>query len=202
MKKKRARKMFDNALEWVGEDEVANFRPHSLGDLTVQDFLAEYCWAVFATNFSYKVLRSKFPHIREAFGGFEPDYLTKMELDVAKLPIRNAVKATGFLRGACYVISRDFNAYKAELRRRTTADGDASALTELPGIGPVNKDHLAKNVGLEDVAKPDRWLVRCACECNCTVSKLVAYLADEYKLEKHRVDTVLWWYCAKYQEVP
>ena len=202
MKKKRAKAMFRTALEWVSDDDVVQFEPCKFNTLTLQQLLEQYCWVVFATGFRYSVVRAKSAEISDTFGGFEPRRLTKVRLDIESLPIKYASKAEGFLAGARWIIERGLDEYKAYLLQRFAVDGDARALTELPWIGPVNKNHLAKNIGLVDVSKDDRWLVRCAAECNCEAEDLVAYLANEYGQRRHKVDTILWWYCAKYQEVP
>ena len=166
------------------------------------DHPCEYCWVVFATGFRYSVVRAKSDELTVAFAGFEPRRLLSLRLDVASLPIKHASKANGFLTGARTVIRYGFDDYKAHVSARFDVDGDARVLAELPWIGPVTKDHLAKNIGLVDVSKDDRWLVRCAQESNCEPDELVSYLANETGHARHNVDTILWWYCAKYQEVP
>ncbi len=50
----------------------------------------------------------------------------------------------------------------------------------------MNKNHLAKNIGLLDVSKDDCWLVRCANECASEPAELVSYLAEEYGLARHK----------------
>lgn len=202
MKRKRARKMLETALEWVGDDDETSFEPYSFGALTLPQFLAEYCWVVFAAGFRYSTVRVKSEELTRAFVEFDPCRLMSLRIDVDALPIRRADKANGFLAGARNVIGYGFDEYRDHLRRRVEMDGDARVLAELPWIGPVTKNHLAKNIGLMDVAKDDRWLVRCAEECNSEPEELVSYLAEQSDYQRHQVDTILWRYCAKYQEVP
>jgi hypothetical protein len=66
----------------------------------------------------------------------------------------------------------------------------------LPGIGPITKYHLAKNIGLLDNPKPDIWLQRAALKCSSSVDELVEYLSKKYKLSQHTVDVILWFYGA------
>jgi hypothetical protein len=65
-------------------------------------------------------------------------------------------------------------------------------LEKLPGIGPITKYHLAKNIGLVDEAKPDIWLVRAANACSSTVEELVAFLSEKYGMSHHAIDVILW----------
>ena len=51
MKKERAGKIFQTAMEWVGDDTEVGFEPYSFDALTLPEFLREYCWVVFATGF-------------------------------------------------------------------------------------------------------------------------------------------------------
>ena len=74
---------------------------------------------------------------------------------------------------------------------RLAKDG-VDALKVLPWIGDVTKYHLAKNIGLADVAKPDVHLEWCAEHCAAEVDELVSYLASKYQMTKHKVDAVLW----------
>jgi hypothetical protein len=69
------------------------------------------------------------------------------------------------------------------------------ALEKLPGIGPTTKDHLAKNIGLADVPKADRWLKRAAklCEAN-SVPELTSYIAKRLSESQHVIDVAIWTY--------
>jgi hypothetical protein len=69
-------------------------------------------------------------------------------------------------------------------------------LKKLPGIGPITKYHLAKNIGMANVAKPDIWLERAAVLCSTTVQELVEFLSKKYGLSRHAVDVILWRYGA------
>jgi len=60
---------------------------------------------------------------------------------------------------------------------------DVDALTRLPRIGPIVKYHLARNIGLQSVGKPDLHLVRYAAAHGWKDSQaMVQAIADEFHL--------------------
>ena len=118
-------------------------------------------------------------------------------------------KATSFLSGAKVVIREGIVPFKARMR----ADADATrevfgrvknvdelesvgdlphvltTLEALPGIGKITKFHLAKNIGLLDVAKPDIWLCRASILCGGdvgypTVSSLVEGVSEQLHINE------------------
>lgn len=57
--------------------------------------------------------------------------------------------------------------------------------------------HLAKNIGLEDTAKDDVWLVRIKDRFQALdVGEVTSYLSEEFNDSQHVVDLILWAYCA------
>ena len=64
-------------------------------------------------------------------------------------------------------------------------------LNTLPWIGPTNRYHLARNLGL-DVCKPDRHLKRIADYYNTTPDKLCQKLSNESGDRIGVVDYVIW----------
>jgi len=85
-----------------------------------------------------------------------------------------------------------FEAFKT----RVTSEG-IDALTRLPFIGSITKKHLARNIGLLDVAKDDVWLVRLAKEFDASsVDELGDFLSKEFGEKVGVVDLILWRYCA------
>ena len=176
------------------------YEPYEFDELGAPQFLGEYCWVVFASGFRYAVVRDKFPAIEQLFCSFDLKSLAEMEpVERERLPIRNKRKADGFLSGCRMIAEEGFRNFKHRLKE----DG-RGVLESLPGIGPVTKDHLAKNIGLVDTAKPDIWLERCADECGAgSVDELVSYLRDAHPSFKvHQIDTILWDYCQRFQAVP
>lgn len=103
----------------------------------------------------------------------------------------NTRKANSFLSGSKKIAQEGFSVFKRRLKTR-----GVDMLQELPGLGPITKFHLAKNIGLVDAAKPDIWLERSAQHCSSTVDELVTYLSDRYGMSQHVVDVILWHYGA------
>lgn len=192
MNKEKARELFEAALEAVGDgaDWADINQEEKWNRLNEREFLGQYCWVVFASGFNVSILEKHFGKISKVFQDFEPADVAGMKPPkVDDLPIKNKSKADGFLMGAKKIHEEGWKNFKARV-----ATGGSDVLTELPYIGDITKYHLAKNIGLEDTAKPDVHLVRCAEECSATVEELVSFLADEYGMTKHKVDAVLWEY--------
>ena len=155
-------------------------------------FLRHYCWVVYVSGFSFERVESKFPELETAFKDFDITALSKMRSIKPVLKVfGNKRKAKCFLEGAKMIAKEGFGTYKKRLKK-----GGVDALEEeLPGIGPTTKFHLAKNIGLADTAKPDRWLERAADKSKAaSVDELVDYLSKKFDLSRHVVDVVLWRY--------
>ena len=197
MNKKYAKKLFLTArnycekhhpdeLEWaegVSEDTFKKIKS--------KRFLRHYCWVVYESGFSFERVESKFPELETAFKDFDITALSKMRSIKPVLKVfRNKRKANCFLEGAKMIADEGFGTYKKQLKQE-----GIDALEELPGIGPITKFHLAKNIGLADTAKPDRWLERAADKCGAeSVKKLIDYLSEKFESSRHVVDVVLWRY--------
>ena len=194
MHKGKAEKLFENASAEVGE----LWEPYKFSDLDATEFLESYCWVVFTSGFQNAVVQKHFAAITAVFKDFGLDALAEMaEVDVDVLPIKNERKASGFLQGAKAIASEGFDDFKERVR-----EGRQDVLEGLPGIGPKTRKHLAMAIGLDDTAKDDVWLVRCADACSTTVEQLVSYLSEKYGRTKQQVDAVLWQYCEEFQKIP
>ena len=114
-----------------------------------------------------------------------------------------------FIKGAKMVADEGFVAYKKRLKKEgidaleelpgicsTTQNrfmGRWSFLEELTSVDSSTKSRLAKNIGLTDTAKPDKWLERAARKCKAaSVDELVDYLSEEFDASRHVVDVVFW----------
>ena len=197
MDKKYAKKLFLTAREYCEEHQLDELEwaegvsEDTFKNIKSKKFLRHYCWAVYASGFSFETVNSKFPALETAFKDFDITALSKMRSTKPILKVfGNKRKADCFLKGAKMIADEGFGTYKKRLKK-----GGIDALEELPGIGPITKFHLAKNIGLADAAKPDRWLERAARKCKAaSVDELVNYLSKKSDSSRHVVDVVLWRY--------
>jgi len=194
MNKTKAKRMFEEALSYCEE----NYRKElewakgagwgTFQKLTAKEFLGQYCWVVYASGFRVSIIERIFPELEKAFKYFDLDSLARMRSCSAALSVfNNKRKADSFLKGSKRIAKEGFQSFKRRLEEQ-----GVDMLEELPGIGPITKYHLAKNIGFVDEAKPDVWLVRASKACNTTVDGLVAFLSEHYKMSRHVVDVVLW----------
>lgn len=198
MNRNEASRMFEEAKHYCEEnypdelDWANGISSETFKNLKSKRFLSEYCWVIYASGFKVSTVESIFPTLRTAFKDFELDALSKMKSLKAALSVfNNERKAGSFLKGSKMIADEGFPAFKKRLKKE-----GLDMLEQLPGIGPITKYHLAKNIGLADEAKPDIWLVRAAESCNSTVDELVGFLSEKYNMSRHAVDIVLWRYGA------
>ncbi len=173
-------------------DWAENVNQDTFKWLKSKEFLDEYCWVIYASGFRVAVIEAKFPLLRKAFKDFDLTALARMRSLKAVLDVfNNERKAECFLAGSKVIADEGFAKFKRRLK-----DQGVCVLETLPGIGPITKFHLAKNIGLVDEAKPDIWLVRAAKECSASVDELVTFLSKRNQMSRHVVDVTLWQYGA------
>jgi 3-methyladenine DNA glycosylase Tag len=180
-------------LKWAQEMSESTFK-----NLKSKTFLAEYCWVVFAAGFKVDIVEEKFPDLKAAYKGFDLDKLSRMRSIKPVLEIINhEQKAQAVLDGAKQIHEEGFSKFKKRLK-----EGGMNALQSLPYIGGITQKHLAKNIGLADVAKDDVWLERVKDKYSAdSVEELVDYLSAKFKQSKHVVDVVLWRFSADKKKV-
>jgi len=181
-------KEFPEELQWAKE-----ISPNTFKYLKSKNFLSEYCWVVYVSGFKVEIIKAKFPKLKIAFKDFDLDSLSRMRsINQALKIFNNEIKANCFLKGSKTIYEEGFSNFKKNLK-----NNGVDYLEKLPGIGPITKFHLAKNIGLIDAEKPDIWLVRVADEYNATVSEIVDFLSKKNLLSRHVVDVILWRYLAE-----
>lgn len=197
MEKRKAKLFFKTAMSYV----VSN-RPDELKwarkikpfkGMTPKRFLSMYCWVIYTSGFRVSIIEDKFEEIQEAFKDFDIDKLSKMKsVKSVLLVFNNARKAESFLKGTKSIYKEGFSKFK----KRVGIEG-AKALRELPGIGMITQKHLARNIGLSDVAKDDVHMRRLVNIFGAKdESELAGYLSHEFGEKKGVVDAVLWRFCA------
>ena len=198
MNKLKAKRMFEEALRAVPNPAYGH--PEDMDeqwrDLDAKEFLLQYCLTVFGSNFSWAVVEKYREGLSEVFKHFDLEAVARMKpVKLEKLPIKNRKKADNFLKGAKMVHREGWGEFKKRLKRERM-----DMLEELDGIGPVLKKELAKQIGLEDTAKDDVHLRRCAEHCGASsVDELVDFLAAEFKMQRRQVDAILWEWCANHR---
>jgi len=175
-------------LRWAKGLSVATFRKQSSNA-----FMAEYAWVVYAAGFRVSTLRLKWPALRKAYGAFRLEYVAGMKSMARVLKVfNNPRKARSVIEGAGLISSEGFKAFK----RRMSSEG-AEGLLQLPGIGPITKDHLARNIGLAATGKGDIWIVRIARAVGTTDwIEMLAYVSRRARLSPGTVDIIFWEFCA------
>ncbi|MEJ7630730.1 MAG: hypothetical protein WKF54_14170 [Nocardioidaceae bacterium] len=128
------------------------------GPVTTARFVEEAAWVVLSAGMRESVVRSVFPRIAAACGGFEPAWAAQHRAAAR----RACLDAFGHEAKIDAIL--DIAARAAVLGddgvRAALADPEPF-LRSLPYVGPVTWRHLAKNLGAP-VAKADRHLVRLA----------------------------------------
>jgi hypothetical protein len=180
-------KSWDRELEGV-----LSLSPETFKHMNARYFMTEYAWAVYGAGFGENVLRSVFPDLKKAFNDFDLDSMCKMASLASVLKVfNNKRKAECVLRGARLVRKEGFTNFK----ERLTQQG-RDALMELPGIGPITKDLLARNIGLASVTKNDIWIKRLVSLFSANSHpEMVEYLADKFNEAPGVVDAILWRFC-------
>lgn len=164
---------------------------HTFKRLSCEQFLRHYCYVVYASGFKAATIQSIFDRLESAFCDFDLSRLSRMRSLRKPLAVfRSDRKARNFLSGAHLIAAEGWTNYKKRL-----ASGGVYLLTELPGIGPITKDHLAKNIGMADVVKADIWLERAAALCGKnSPDELVDEICKATGETRNTVDVVIWYH--------
>lgn len=163
--------------------------PHTWQEMTSSEFVRHYCFVVYASGMKYQTISDLFPGLRKAYKNFDLAKLRKM--NSTKEPMKIFAlerKARNFLDGVHLIADEGFERFKERVEKR-----GMDALERLPGIGPMTKKHLAKNVGLADVAKDDRWLMKAAKTSGWYYAEdMVDFLSKHTGETRHVVDVAIW----------
>lgn len=194
-KKQRAIALWKRAKKHIKREDPGSLKwARSIGDHTwmkmeSRDFISVYCFVVYASGMKYETIHGIFPELQKAFKNFDLDKLKKMASIKAPMKVFALErKAQNFLDGVHIIAEEGFKEFKARVSRQ-----GMDALERLPGIGPITKKHLAKNIGLADVVKNDRWLVKAAELTGWQhPDDMVEFLASETGETKHVIDVVIW----------
>jgi len=177
---------YDHALSMVEDvyaDALTHYRYLRYDEerLTPEFFMSEYVWVVFASGFNSKVLAKKFKRLMFCYSNLfyqmtpvQVDADFEYRWDEVKETIANRRKHDA-IRDGVKLINAAWHEkqgnggwwlhFLERLRSFDPFTGEAvpnlEGIEQLPGIGPITKYHLARNLGF-DCVKPDLHLVRLA----------------------------------------
>ena len=172
------------ALRWA-----RSVGPHTWKEMSSEEFLRSYCFVVYASGMKYQTIDGIFADLSKSFKYFNIVKLSKMNSLKEPLRVFNLErKARNFLDGAQLIAKEGFGDFKERVSKQ-----GMDALERLPGIGPITKKHLAKNIGLADVAKNDRWLVKASKITGWLCPEdMVDFLSEATREKRHVIDVAIW----------
>jgi hypothetical protein len=143
------------------------------------EFFCEYVWVVINAGMREQVARKIFDRIM--------DELEKGGSETLDHAFGNKAKVMA-IQDMLANLTDTFEKYRA----LETDDGRLRFLEGLHFIGSVTKYHLAKNLGMTTVCKPDRHLVRIAGESSTTPQAMCDGISQVTGDSVALVDQVIW----------
>lgn len=140
---------------------------------TADEFMWQYIWVVISAGMKNQIARIIEQRIVEAYNNEQP--------------IESVFRHKGKVVAIKNMIANHDDIFDDYLK----TDNRLGFLKSLPYIGDITKYHLAKNLG-EDIAKPDRHLVRIATKYKETPQTLCERLARETGYRIATIDLILW----------
>jgi hypothetical protein len=173
------------------EAEIAWQENACWAPLTEHRFLSEAAWVVLSSGMKESVVRTVFPAIAAAFAGFSTAGEAAAAAKKGRTKALRVFGHVGKIDAIIAIVAHVNESGLATVRDRLTREGLAYLRT-FPYIGPITVYHLAKNLG-QDVAKPDRHLVRVARACGYDDPQILCRQLRDYVGEPVPViDIVLW----------
>lgn len=128
-------------------DEIADWESNRPENCSVEDFYADYVWAVYCAGFKIEILEKLWSGIQNALYDFDVNAIAE-NLDEARenllTVIRNSRKADCVLDTAT-VLARNPEIW--ERIQTMTADAALEEIQHFKGVGPVNSYHIVRNLG-------------------------------------------------------
>jgi uncharacterized protein (TIGR00725 family) len=182
------------AKDWVEKespwsiDEVGRYDPSRLAD---HEFLGEYAWALYVSGFKASTVAAKWSALERAWQAFNPAAINKSARDAAFAVIAHPKKANAILEVATRI--REAKGGWPSFKEAHCRSADA--LGALPWMGPANRRFLARNLGIGDFGKPDRWIERLAAAFRFdTTDHMLEVIRGQTDDSPSRSDFYLWAY--------
>ncbi len=140
---------------------------------TADEFMGQYIWVVLSSGIKNQIARIIEQRIIDAYSKGKP--------------LSSVFKHEGKVKAIENMIDNHDDLFDQYLN----SNDKLTFLKSLPYIGDITKYHLAKNLG-EDIAKPDRHLVRIAGKYGETTQSLCERLAKETGYRVATVDLIIW----------
>jgi hypothetical protein len=176
---------FSAELLWQASRNINQFNESEL--------LRESAWVILCSGFKESVIRRRFPFISTCFCNWESSEAICASAQLCRITalscFGNERKIQGILDAATYIHGMGFEYYKQQI-----IEDPLPALSNLPFIGAITANHLAKNLGFE-LAKADRHLQRFALSVGFGhPQELCVRISDVTGDPVRVVDLILWRY--------
>jgi len=149
-----------SVIELGYEDEIIWQNNIDFNYYNESDLLRESAWVILCSGFSEKCIRKKFNMISLCFCDWKSaeDIIKQKELctETALMCFSNKKKIDSIVKIADIIYTNGFENLKYKISKNPIEE-----LKELPYIGNITANHLAKNLGY-NIAKSDRHLQRMA----------------------------------------
>lgn len=180
-----------NEIKWAQSLSRDTFRR-----MSCKNFLKHYVGVVYVSGFKASTIEQKLSALKKAFHNFDLKKIYKMKSIAPILSVfNNKRKANSVLEGVKYIKKVGY----CNSKKRILALGEKGpdALDELPGIGPINKNQLARDIGIADVPKNDVWIKRLTKVFLADdFEQMTGYLAKTFNEKQGVIDVILWRFCA------
>ena len=177
---------------------------YSRRDVTEEEFLKNYLWAISVSGFSARVVTVKFDSLWQAYGladglgNFVPRNGQTFSKEAVFEVWKNHAKFKAMSDTCAHINSlgwEDFHNYYLKFKSPV-------ALQRLPYMGPALSQHVARNIGNVDCVKPDKHVVRLSKKFACGQQghSVVDFVQDVKKATSElkdwpngKVDMLIWY---------
>lgn len=199
---KRAHKFaYDNYSETITRIQNTQF-----DNISLNFFYREYIWCVYTSGFNAKIVSKIYDNLIEIY---QPLFTYAMFLDYDIIPsvidrvriraleyCNNKRKVDAILAMADILNSVGEDHWESFKKSNLNTP---DKLQQLPFIGPITKFHLARNIGILDVVKPDLHLRRIATRWGFeSAEKLCRKIQEQYDLPLGIIDLIFWYSASQF----